>query len=46
MRADFLRRGRSFLSGEISDETWYVDEVTPKLFKDELDAGKEISRYG
>ena len=28
-----------FLNGEISDETWYGDEVTPKLFKDELDAG-------
>ncbi|MGN1031701.1 MAG: head maturation protease, ClpP-related [Butyricicoccaceae bacterium] len=24
------------LNGEISDETWYGDEVTPKLFKDEL----------
>lgn len=29
-----------FLNGEISDETWYGDEVTPKLFKDELDAGE------
>ena len=28
-----------FLNGEISDETWYGDEVTPKLFKDELDEG-------
>lgn len=28
-----------FLNGEISDETWYGDEVTPKLFKDELNAG-------
>ena len=25
-----------FLNGEISDETWYGDEVTPQLFKDEL----------
>jgi len=25
-----------FLNGEISDETWYGDEVTPKLFKQEL----------
>ncbi len=25
-----------FLNGEISDETWYGDEVTPKLFKSEL----------
>lgn len=28
-----------FLNGEISDETWYGDEVTPKLFKDELGEG-------
>ena len=28
-----------FLSGQISDETWYGDEVTPQLFKDELNAG-------
>jgi len=27
------------LNGEISDETWYGDEVTPKLFKEELNAG-------
>ena len=25
-----------YLDGEISDETWYGDEVTPKLFKQEL----------
>ena len=25
-----------YLNGEISDETWWGDEVTPKLFKDEL----------
>ncbi|WP_026664843.1 head maturation protease, ClpP-related [Butyrivibrio sp. FC2001] len=25
-----------FLCGEISEETWYGDEVTPKVFKDEL----------
>lgn len=29
-----------FLNGEISDETWYGDEVTPKLFKQELIADK------
>lgn len=29
-----------FLNGEISDETWYGDEVTPKIFKDELNMGK------
>ena len=28
-----------YLNGEISDETWYGDEVTPQLFKDELNAG-------
>lgn len=28
-----------YLSGEISDESWFGDEVTPKLFKDELMAG-------
>lgn len=28
-----------FLNGMISDETWYGDEVTPLLFKDELNAG-------
>ena len=27
-----------FLNGEISDETWYGDEVTPRLFKEELEA--------
>lgn len=27
-----------FLNGEISDETWYGDEVTPQLFKDDLNA--------
>jgi len=29
-----------FLNGEISDETWYGDEVTPKLFREELLAGE------
>lgn len=28
-----------YLNGVISDETWWGDEVTPKLFKDELTAG-------
>lgn len=28
-----------FLNGEISDETWYGDEVTPKLFKQDLNSG-------
>ncbi|WP_026523296.1 head maturation protease, ClpP-related [Butyrivibrio sp. MB2005] len=29
-----------YLDGEISDDTWYGDEATPKLFKDELTAGE------
>lgn len=29
-----------FLNGVISEDTWWGDEVTPKIFKDELDAGK------
>lgn len=29
-----------FLNGEISDETWFGDEVTPGVFRTELDAGK------
>ncbi|MEG0370163.1 MAG: Clp protease ClpP, partial [Hungatella sp.] len=29
-----------FLNGEISDETWYGDEVTPKLFQKELSAAE------
>jgi len=28
-----------FLNGMIAEESWFDDEVTPKLFKDELDAG-------
>lgn len=28
-----------FLNGEISDETWFGDEVTPKVFRSELEAG-------
>lgn len=28
-----------YLTGEISDETWFGDEVTPRLFKDELMTG-------
>lgn len=27
------------LNGEISDETWFGDEITPKLFAKELDGG-------
>lgn len=28
-----------YLDGQISDETWWGDEVTPKTFKEELNAG-------
>ena len=28
-----------YLDGQISDETWWGDEVTPKAFKDELNTG-------
>jgi len=28
-----------YLDGQISDETWYGDEVTPKTFRDELESG-------
>ena len=28
------------LNGVISEETWYGDEVTPQLFKDELMSSK------
>ena len=28
-----------YLDGQISDETWWGDEVTPKAFKNELNAG-------
>jgi len=33
------------LEGEIASETWWGDEVTPKIFKDELDKhkGKDIT---
>lgn len=29
-----------YLDGEISDDTWFGDEVTPGIFKDELNSGK------
>lgn len=28
-----------FLNGAISDETWWGDEITPKLFRDDLESG-------
>ena len=33
-----------FLNGEISDETWYGDEVTPKMFKEELQHADGLQR--
>lgn len=30
-----------FLSGEISDETWWGDEVTPQAFREELESGTD-----
>lgn len=29
-----------YLNGAISDETWWGDEITPKLFRNELDSGR------
>jgi hypothetical protein len=37
---------RSTSTGKSSDETWYGDEVTPQLFKDELNAGSGTLRSG
>lgn len=28
-----------YLDGEISDETWWGDEITPQLFRDDLESG-------
>ena len=36
------KAGELILYGEISDVTWYGDEVTPKTFKEELDALGDI----
>ena len=29
-----------FLNGTIAEESWFDDDVTPQLFKDELNAGE------
>lgn len=35
-----LVRGQTlYLDGTIADESWWGDEVTPKLFRDELASG-------
>lgn len=40
MGADETTEERTlYLNGVISDETWWGDEVTPKMFKDDLLAG-------
>ena len=31
-----------FLGGTIAEESWFDDDVTPQLFKEELNAGDEI----
>lgn len=39
VRDETTKERTLYLNGEISDETWYGDEVTPKMFRDELMAG-------
>ena len=34
------------LDGEISDETWFGDEVTPAIFREELHAAEGMSSCG
>ena len=34
------------LDGEISDETWWGDEVTPQVFRSELNAAREMLASG
>jgi hypothetical protein len=35
-----------FLNGTIASESWFDDDVTPALFKSDLDSGKDRSRSG
>ncbi len=35
-----------FLNGTIAEESWFDDDVTPQLFKEELMGGTETSRSG
>ena len=30
-----------FLNGTIAEDSWFDDEVTPQIFKDELNSGTE-----
>ena len=41
-KAKAAKTGELYLYGPIASETWYGDEVTPKQFKDDLDALGEI----
>ena len=34
------------LDGEISDETWWGDKVTPQVFRSELNAAREMLASG
>ena len=40
MKNDTSETRTLFLNGAIAEESWYDDDVTPKLFRDELMAGK------
>ena len=33
------------LDGEISDETWWGDEVTPQMFRSELNAAQRVVQF-
>jgi hypothetical protein len=35
-----------FLNGTIASESWFDDDVTPALFKSDLDSGRDRSRSG
>ena len=35
-----------YLNGPIAEESWWGDEVTPKLFKGELLSGAVLFRWG
>lgn len=37
---DTLQERTLFLNGTIAEESWFDDDVTPKLFKEELNAGQ------
>lgn len=39
VRNDETQERILMLNGQISDETWFGDEVTPGLFRDELESG-------